>query len=107
MEKIVEVSINGAKKRLEQSILNYNEYAVDFKFDYEVKGNFIFAIGYSRVIMKQGDAAIYRMTCIDIYDGEVFKDGNVIDYGKMYTVEDVISRTKGYFNHYAKKLSNI
>lgn len=107
MEKIVEVSINGAKKRLEKSILEYNENAIDFKFDYEVKGNFIFAIGYSKVKMKQGEAGVYRMTCVDIYDGEVFKDGNVIDYDKMYTIEDVISRTKGYFNHYVKKLSDI
>ena len=107
MEKIVEVSINGAKKRLEKSILEYNENAIDFKFDYEVKGNFIFAIGYSKVKMKKWEAGIYRMTCVDIYNGEVFKDGNVIDYDKMYTLEDVISRTKGYFNHYVKKLSNV
>lgn len=107
MEKILEISINGAKKRLEIDILSYNENAIDFKFDYEVIYNFIFAIGYSKIITKFGSMGIYRMTCIDIYNGEIFKDGNVIDYDAMYKVEDVISRTKGYFNHYVKKLSVI
>ena len=107
MEKILELSINGAKKRLELDILSYNENAIDFKFYYEVRDNFIFAIGYSKVIMEYGNAGIYRMTCIDIYNGEVFKDGNVIDYDSMYKVDDVISRTKGYFNHYTKRLNNI
>ena len=107
MENHTKVVLKGTQKRLEQSILNYNKNAIDFKFNYEVKGNFIFAIGYSRVIMERRDVAIYRMTCVDIYNGEVFKDGNVIDYDNMYSIEDVISRTKGYFNHYIKKLSNI
>lgn len=107
MERILELSINAAKKRLELDILSYNENAIEFKFDYEVIDDLIFCIGYSKVINEFGDMGIYRMNCINVYEGVIFKDGNVTDYYSMYKVDDVISRTKGYFNYYNKKLNNI
>jgi hypothetical protein len=103
VEKVVERLIESAEK----DILLYNDKATDFKYDYKVEGIFIFFIGYSKVNMKYGSAGIYRMVCTSIYDSALFKDGNVIDYDKMYSVDDVISKTKGYFYHYSKILNNL
>ena len=103
VEKVVERLIESTKN----DILFYNDKAFDFKSNYEVRGGFIFFIGYSKVNMKYGDVGIYRMVCTSIYDSVLFKDGNVIDYDKMYSVDDVISKTKGYFNHYSNKLNNL
>ena len=50
---------------------------------------------------------IYRMICTDIYGGVIYEDGNVIDYDMMYDVNTVIKKTKGYFNHYLKKLNEL
>ena len=87
--------------------MEYNPKAIDFKCDYEIKGDFIFMIGYSRVENEYSDWCIYRMICLSIYGDKIFTDGNVIDYDNLYTIEDVISKTKGYFSHYTKKLNSI
>jgi len=103
IEKVVERLIESTKN----DILFYNDTAFDFKYDYKVDGIFIFFIGYSKVNMKYGSVGIYRMVCTSLYDSVLFKDGNVIDYDKMYSVDNVVSRTKGYFNHYSKILNNL
>lgn len=95
------------QKRLEESILEYNPNAINFKYEYKIKDDFIFMIGYSKVIMKYGDAGIYRMICVSIYGDKIYEDGNVIDHELMYDVNKVIEKTKGYFNHYAKQLNQI
>lgn len=107
MEIVAKIVVENTIKRLEQSILEYNPKAIDFKCEYETKENFIFMIGYSRVIMEYGDAGIYRMICMSIYGEKIFQDGNVIDYDKMYNIDDVIRKTKGYFSHYLKQLNQL
>jgi hypothetical protein len=104
METIIKIVLQNTEKRLKERILEYNSNAIDFKCEYKIKDNLIFMICYSKVVLEYGDVGIYRMSCTDIYDGEIFKDGNVIDYDKMYNVEYVVSKTKGYFNHYINKL---
>lgn len=105
MEKVTEIVLKNTKERLEQSILDYNPNAIDFKCEYEIKDEYIFMIGYSKVKMEYGDAGIYRMICVSIYGEKIYEDGNVIDYASMYDVNTVIEKTIGYFNHYAKKLN--
>lgn len=106
-KKIVEKTIEKLKNSTEKDILSYNDKAYDFVSDYKVIGGYIFFIGYSKITMKYGNVGIYRMICTSIYDSVLYKNGNVIDYEKMYTVEDVISQTKNYFNHYSKKLNSL
>ena len=107
MERITEIVLKNTKKRLEDDILKFNPKAIDFKCEYEIKDEYIFMIGYSRLSDKYGDRGIYRMICTSIYGSVIYKDGNVIDYASMYDVNKVIEKTIGYFNHYAKKLNQL
>ncbi len=107
MERVTEIVLENTKKRLEQSILEYSPNTIDFKCEYEIKDDYIFMIGYSKVFNEYGDAGIYRMICVSIYGEKLYQDGNVIDYASMYDVSKVIERTKGYFNHYSKKLNQL
>lgn len=111
MEKITKVALECTIKRLEESILKYNPNAFDFKYEYKIIDNLIFMIGHSKVVNDydsiKAEWGIYRMICTDIYNGVVYEDGNVCDYDKMYDVNAVINKTKGYFNYYLKKLNNL
>lgn len=107
MKEHTEIILEGTQKSLEKSILDYNPKAIDFKCEYEIKGDYIFMIGYSRVPNKYSDWGIYRMICVSIYGEKIYEDGNVIDYASMYDVSKVIEHTKGYFNHYAKRLNEL
>lgn len=107
MERGTKIVLEGTIKRLEQSILEYNPNAIDFKHEYKIIDNLIFMIGYSKVPNEYSDWGIYRMICTDIYNGVIYEDGNVIDYDNMYDVNEVIKKTKGYFNYYLKKLNNL
>jgi hypothetical protein len=107
MDKICEIVIENTIKRLEKNILEYNPKAIDFKCEYEIKGDYIFMIGYSKVPNKYGDWGIYRMVCQSVHGETLYQDGNVIDYALMYDTSKVIEKTKGHFNHYSKKLQVI
>lgn len=107
MELHTKAVLEGTQKRLEKSILEYNPNAIEFKCDYEIKGDFIFMIGYSKLLNKYGDLGIYRMICVSICGEKIYEDGNVIDYESMYDVNKVIEKTKGHFNYYIKKLNNL
>jgi hypothetical protein len=107
MERVTEIVLEGTQRRLEQDILKYNPKVIDFKCEYEIKGDYIFIIGYSKLLNEYGDLGIYRMICVSIYGEKLYEDGNVIDYASMYGVDKVIERTKGYFNHYSKRLNQL
>lgn len=107
MERVTKIVLENTIKNLEQSILEYNPNAIDFKYEYKIKEDYIFMIGYSKVLNEHSDWGIYRMICVSIYGDKIFSTGNVIDYTSMYDVNDVIEQTKGYFNHYAKKLNEL
>ncbi len=107
MERVTEIVLEGTQRRLEQDILKYNPNVIEFKCEYEIKGDYIFMIGYSKLLNEYGDLGIYRMVCVSKYGEELYKDGNVIDHASMYGVDKVIERTKGYFNHYSKKLNQL
>lgn len=111
MERGTKIVLENTIKRLEQSILEYNPNAFDFKYEYKIIDNLIFMIGHSKIVNNYDSIkiewGIYRMICIDIYNGVIYEDGNVIDHDKMYDVNTVIKKTKGYFNHYLKKLNNL
>jgi hypothetical protein len=107
MEKVTEIVLKNTKKNLEKDILKYNPNAIGFKCEYEIKGDYIFMIGYSKLLNEYGDLGIYRMICVSIYGEKLYEGGNVIDYASMYDVSKVIDRTKGYFNHYSKRLNQI
>ena len=107
MELHTKAVLEGTQKRLEQNILEYNPNAIDFKCEYEIKDDYIFMLGYSRVPNEYGDWGIYRMICVSIYGEKIYQDGNVIDYASMYDVSKVIEKTKGHFNHYAKKINQL
>ena len=107
MELHTKAVLKGTKKRLEESILEYNPKTIDFKCEYEIKGDYIFMIGYSKLLNEYGDLGIYRMICVSIYGEKIYEDGNVIDYNSMYGVNEVVEKTKGYFSYYTKKLNQL
>jgi len=110
MERVTKIVLENTIKRLEQSILEYNPNAFDFKYEYKIIDNLIFIIGHSKIVNNYEikiEWGIYRMICTDIYGGVIYQDGNVTDYDKIYDVNEVIKKTKGYFYHYLKKLNNL
>ena len=107
MEKVTAITLTNLENAIKNDILYYNDKSTDYVFKYEIKENFIIALGYSKVNMKFYDAAIYRMHVLTIYGESLYKNGNVVDYKSMYTLNDVLNHAKGYFNGYAKELNNI
>jgi hypothetical protein len=107
-QTLLKSTLEAISIEMEQSILSYNDRASNFKFEYEVKGDYIFCLGYSKVEGNQCTDGIYRMETASVYgDRNLYKNGNAIDYSSMYKVSDVIQQTKSYFNHVAKKLNDI
>ena len=112
MEKTVtEIVLKNLQTNLINSMLKQNigckNEVLEFSFDYEIEGNYIFAIAYLTT-SNQNFSNIYRMEVCSIYgDRAIFQDGNVIGNVKSYTVQTVKEKCRNYFNHYAKDFNKI
>jgi len=107
-EALTKSTLENISREMEESIKAYNEKASNFKFEYEIKEGYIFCLGYSKVEGNECTDGIYRMETADIFGNRnLYSNGNAIDYKSMYTVHDVMVKTKGYFNYLAKKFNAI
>jgi hypothetical protein len=101
-EKIL---INYIERKLTKSITDFNKNAINFKYSYEIKGDYIFGFIQSDLICSDINVGIYRMVC---YSNnlltDIFFDGNV---GKGYNLETCKERTKIYINSVSNDINNL
>ena len=108
-EEIAVISANALKSRLYASLNEQNEHrdnVIEYSFEYEVKGDYIFAITYL-TNTNEFFNCLYRMAVISVYGvSQYYDNGNVVG-SKRYTLETVKTNCKNYFNHMAKKFNEI
>lgn len=103
-EEMREKYINGLKKRLIKSCIDFNSKASNFIFEYEIKDNHVFCLLTCDTNSKYMPT-MYRMLTVDAFNyQDIYFDGNVCG---GYTLNDVKIRTKNYVNHVSKRINEI
>lgn len=88
--------IKSLEDRLIKSCTDYNDKAINFKFEYDIVNNYIFCL---MICDTQSECfpKMYRMLTVYAYSTykDIYFDGNVAG---GYTLEDVKKKTLAYVN---------
>lgn len=97
-----EKAIAIAKKGYEDVVIDSTA-----KVQLRLENNFTFAYATielsSSKDMKRYAKVAFSTLCIDVY----YRDANVIDIDKDYTLDDVVQHTKNFFRHVSKELEEL
>lgn len=96
------MTLESLKNRLIKSCTDFNQTSNNFKFEYDIKGGYIFCL-LTCDIDSKCFPTMWRMLTVNAYESwtNIYYDGNV---SGSHTLEDVKQRTINHLNHDLNKI---